>query len=54
MFYRDKTCVVTGGTGFVGGHITRHLLQQGARVRVIAHQRAGDWRLKMSRWCKPI
>lgn len=43
MFYRDKTCVVTGGTGFIGGHITRHLLQQGARVRVIAHQRADDW-----------
>ena len=33
---RDKNVLVTGGTGFVGGHLTRRLLDLGAKVRLLA------------------
>lgn len=31
----STTCVVTGGLGFIGSNMTRHLVAAGARVRVI-------------------
>ncbi len=39
MFYRNKKVLVTGGTGFVGGHIVQALLDQGAAVRIPIHNR---------------
>lgn len=39
MFYKDKTILVAGGTGFVGTHIVQQLIKQGARVRVPIHKR---------------
>lgn len=30
-----KTCVVTGGAGFIGSHLVRRLIGEGVRVRVI-------------------
>ena len=31
-FWTNRTAFITGATGFVGAHIARHLLAQGARV----------------------
>ncbi len=36
---QDKTVLVTGGTGFIGRHLTSKLLSVGARVRVLVHNR---------------
>jgi GDP-L-fucose synthase len=38
-YYRGRLALVTGGTGFVGTHIVRQLLDAGARVRVPVHHR---------------
>lgn len=39
MFYQGKLVLVTGGTGFVGGHFVDRLLEMGARVRIPLHKR---------------
>ncbi len=39
MFYKGKKCLVLGGTGFVGTHFVRQLLDQGANVRIPVHIR---------------
>jgi GDP-L-fucose synthase len=38
-FYRGKTVLVTGGTGFIGRHIAADLLAQSAHVIVPVHER---------------
>jgi GDP-L-fucose synthase len=37
-FYRGKRVLVTGGLGFLGTHVTQHLLNSGAQVRVTTHR----------------
>lgn len=39
MFYKNKLVLVAGGTGFVGTHIVKELLKQGAKVRIAVHKR---------------
>ena len=34
-FFEDRTVLVTGGAGFIGSHLTQHLVQLGAKVRVL-------------------
>ncbi|MDY0331648.1 MAG: NAD(P)-dependent oxidoreductase [Thiomonas sp.] len=38
--YEGQPMLVTGGTGFIGGHLVARLLQQGARVKVLVRDTA--------------
>ncbi len=40
--YLDKPCVVTGGAGFIGSHISEALLELGAKVTVLDNLCAGS------------
>lgn len=35
LFYKDKSCLITGGFGFVGGHVVNFLVNSGAEVHVL-------------------
>jgi GDP-L-fucose synthase len=39
MFFENKKVLVTGGTGFIGGHFVRQLEGHGARIRIPLHHR---------------
>lgn len=39
-----KTCLITGGTGFIGSALTRLLLEQGLNVRVLDDNSRGNFR----------
>jgi GDP-L-fucose synthase len=40
MFFASRLSLVTGGTGFIGTHLAKALLEQGGRVRLAVHRRA--------------
>ena len=41
-----KTCLVTGGTGFIGSHLVRRLVADGWRVHVLARAQSSFWRIE--------
>lgn len=41
-FWRERRVLVTGGTGFLGSHVTRALAAAGARVTVVSRSGQGD------------
>ena len=40
-----KTYLITGGTGFIGSHLVRRLVQQNERVHLIIENDANLWRI---------
>ena len=52
--FREKRCLVTGGTGFIGGRLVESLAAEGAEVRVLARNlskapRIGRWPVRLIR-----
>ena len=39
--FRDSSCLITGGAGFIGSNLSRGLLQAGATVTVLDNLSAG-------------
>lgn len=39
--FKDKLCVVTGGTGFIGHNLVERLVKEGARVKVLDNMLTG-------------
>lgn len=44
--YSGKRVLLTGGTGFLGGHLARHLSERGARVLALARRPGRDAHLR--------
>jgi NAD dependent epimerase/dehydratase len=46
MNWKEKSVLVTGAGGFIGGHLTEHLVELGANVRsVVRYNSRNDWGL---------
>ncbi|WJS99126.1 complex I NDUFA9 subunit family protein [Novosphingobium humi] len=43
---RDALVVVTGGSGFVGGHLAHALLRAGARLRIVSRRPEKAWAIR--------
>jgi UDP-glucose 4-epimerase len=43
---RNKTLLVTGATGFIGSHLTRKLLSEGADVHILLKKTSNPFRIK--------
>jgi GDP-L-fucose synthase len=51
-YYRGKRVLVTGGAGFVGTHLIRHLAEGGAHVRATLHEKPPQLSLDTVEWVK--
>lgn len=45
-FYKHKKVLLTGAGGFIGSHLTRRLLEEGAEVHVLLREDTGRFRLR--------
>ena len=43
--YKNKTVLVTGGSGFIGANLIRSLINQRAKVRLLLRPNSNTWRL---------
>ena len=39
-YYKNKKILITGGAGFIGSHLTKRLVENGAKVSVIVKSEA--------------
>lgn len=46
MNWRNKEVLVTGGAGFIGSHLVRKLVVEGARVQVLLKKGEPRWRIQ--------
>jgi nucleoside-diphosphate-sugar epimerase len=46
MNWRDKGVLVTGGAGFIGSHLVRRLVSEGARVNILLKKGEPRWRIQ--------
>lgn len=46
MNYKNKTVLITGGSGFIGANLTHSLINQSAKVHLFLRPEAKTWRLK--------
>jgi UDP-glucose 4-epimerase len=45
MNWENRPVLVTGATGFIGSHLTRRLVREGARVHILARKKDAAWRI---------
>lgn len=46
MNYKNKTVLITGGSGFIGANLVRSLINQNAKPHLFLRSEANTWRLK--------
>jgi len=45
MNWKDKRVLITGAAGFIGSHLTRRLVREGARVHILLRKKGAAWRI---------
>ncbi len=45
MNWKNRQVLVTGAAGFIGSHLTRRLVREGARVHILVRKKDAAWRI---------
>ena len=46
MSWKDRSALVTGAGGFIGSHLVKRLLDEGAQVHILLKENESTWRIK--------
>lgn len=46
MSWKDRSALVTGAGGFIGSHLIKRLLDEGAQVHILLKENESTWRIK--------